>query len=171
MGIYFTFINCAGDSNIILLAFLDLYILIRIDLFILDIYIYLFTNLLIYLFIYLFIYFAFAKESKRVSFIQERKIMFFTAVIQGFWPEIFTGSFQRTFAQNTDLKTFFCAIHLICFVRFLNEYCSTCCDCLWSSNIFYSNLRNCKNKKQQLLEQRISLLLGRLFSMFQEIKC
>ena len=55
MGIYFTFINCAGDSNIILLAFLDLYILIRIDLFILDIYIYLFTNLLIYLFIYLFI--------------------------------------------------------------------------------------------------------------------
>ena len=134
-----------------------------------DIYIY--TYLLIYLFIYLFIYFAFAKESKRVSFIQERKIMFFTAVLQGFWPEIFTGSFQRTFAQNTDLKTFFCAMHLICFVRFLNEYCSTCCDCLWSSYIFYSNLRNCKNKKQQLLEQRISLLLGRLFSMLQEIKC
>ena len=153
-----------------LLSLICIYWYVLIYLFLIYIYIYLFTNLLIYLFIYLFIYFAFAKESKRVSFIQ-RKIMFFTAVIQGFWPEIFTGSFQRTFAQNTDLKTFFCAMHLICFVRFLNEYCSTCCDCLWSSYIFYSNLRNCKNKKQQLLEQRISLLLGRLFSMFQEIKC
>ena len=75
----FSGIYCAGDSNMILHAFLDLHILIR-----LYIYIYIYTYLLIYLFTYLFIYFTLVKESKRLSFIQERKIMFFTAVIQGF---------------------------------------------------------------------------------------
>ena len=33
------------------------------------------------------------------------------------------------FTQNTVFENFFSAIHLICFVRFLKEYSSTCCDC------------------------------------------
>ena len=52
------------------------------------------------------IVFTLAKKSNRVSFIQKRKITFFTAIMQGVWPKIFIGSFPRTFTENTDLRTF-----------------------------------------------------------------
>ena len=52
------------------------------------------------------IVFTLVKKSNRVSFIQKRKITFFTAIMQGVWPKIFIGSFPRTFTENTDLRTF-----------------------------------------------------------------
>ena len=72
--------------------------------------------------------FALVKESNRFSIIQERKIMFFTAVIQGC-----DGRFLlEVFEELLDLRTF-CPMELSYIVRFLNEYSGTFCDYRWSN--------------------------------------
>ena len=88
----FSGIYCAGDSNMILHAFLDLHILIRLYIYI-YIYIYLFT----YLFIYLFIYLFYTCEGKQETFIYSRKK---NNVLYSCYTRVLTVDFYWKFSKN-----------------------------------------------------------------------
>ena len=111
---------------------------------------------------------ALAKK-KRNSFIQQRKTMFFTAVIHRFWVYIFIGSFQRTFTQNTDWRTFFApCIWFACFF-FQKNILVHFVTATGITKPLMQSFSTAKTKTCSISINEFHCFLGRLFSRFQQI--
>ena len=65
--------------------------------------------------------------------VESRFSVFNSHFLSRFLLEVFEKLLPRTLTWEL-----FCAIHLICFVRFLKEYYSACFDCRWTKSCSFS---------------------------------